>query len=124
MTVFIPDLPGSMAGVLKIMEDADVSFRAFTLDRDHLQIISEEGDAAERALRQHGYDAIVVHMVQVCVRDRHGELARLFTDLAEAKVNVEAGFGMGDGDEGCVYIRADNMDLARPILQRYELVNA
>ena len=108
-----------MAGVLAVLRDEQIPFTAYTLDRGHVQILTREGWAAERALRSTGYNAMVVEMQEVPVPDEPGVLAELFDDLALAKVNVEASFGSGDGQTGRIFIRLDDIERARGVLQRY-----
>lgn len=119
VSVYIPDVPGAMAGVMAVLRDETIPFHAFTLDSGHVHILTREGYDAEAALRRNGYNAVVMEMQEVPVPDEPGVLADLFDKLAEKSINVKASFGTGDGTRGRIYIRVDEVEAARPILDQF-----
>ena len=119
VTVPIQDRPGSMADVMEILRDAYVPVRAFTVDRDHFQFITDDGDAAVEALRGASVDCTRHAMEEIRIPDRPGGLAVMLRDLAEHGVNIQAGFGVANGSTGRVYVRVDDMDRAAPVLRRH-----
>ena len=93
LTVFLPNEPGTLAALAKLLGDANIQMHALmvadTADFGIVRIICDTPRAAKRALDEAGFRAATTQVVAVEVDNVPGGLAKALSRLADVRLNVE-----------------------------------
>jgi hypothetical protein len=93
LSIFLENKVGRLAGVVKILGEANVNIRALSVadtnDFGILRLIVDNIDEAERKLRDNNMVCRINNVTVVSVDNRPGGLARVLSVLNDAGVNVE-----------------------------------
>jgi len=120
--VTVEDRPGTLAGISEALAKAGVNIRtlaAFAAGGQFpVRVLVEEADSARKALEEAGISVEEVKQpFVVSVEDRPGALAAFARKLADAGVNVESSYVLGD-DNGKkrLVITVDDPEKAKDLL--------
>jgi len=124
MTEFVVRLdnrPGSLARLTELLADAGVNIDALAAWGSNgdgvVRLIVDRPDACSRTLDEAGLSYERRTVLSALLADRPGELARVTRALAEAEINIEAIFILGNHVDGLeVAIAVDDPDAAAPFL--------
>jgi hypothetical protein len=93
LTVFLPNEPGTLAGLARALGDANIQMHALmvadTADFGIVRIICDTPKAASKALAKAGYAAATTQVVAFEVDNVPGGLARALERFQEVGLNVE-----------------------------------
>jgi hypothetical protein len=108
ISVFVENEPGKLAGVTKILADANVDLRAMSIadtrDFGILRVIVDDAYGAIAALKDADYVVSVTKVLAVEIADRPGGLASVLAVLAGAGVSVEYLYAFVSRREGNAYV--------------------
>jgi hypothetical protein len=124
LAVFIENQPGRLAAVTRLLGEAGVNIRGFsiadTADYGILRLLVDRDDVAREALRGGGFTVHESQVILADVPDRPGGFAEVLELLAELQINVEytyatAGtriaFGVSDRERGEAQLAARGVRL-------------
>ena len=93
LTVFLPNEPGTLAKMAKVLGDNDIQMHALmvadTADFGIVRIICDTPKRASRALADEGYRAATTQVAAFDVENVPGGLAKILRRLADVSLNVE-----------------------------------
>ncbi len=93
LSIFLENKVGRLAGVAKLLGEANINIRALSVadtnDFGILRLIVDDIDSAERKLRENNVVCRINNVTVVAVDNRPGGLARVLSVLNAAGVNVE-----------------------------------
>jgi hypothetical protein len=93
LTVFLENSPGRLAGLARVLGDAEVNMRALmvadTAEFGVVRIICDRPEAARAALEAAGFGVSMTDVLAVEVPDRPGGLADILEALGSVGINVE-----------------------------------
>jgi hypothetical protein len=93
LSIFLENKVGRLAGVAKLLGEANINIRALsvadTKDFGILRLIVDDIDNAERKLRENNVVCRINNVTVVAVDNRPGGLAKVLSVLNAAGVNVE-----------------------------------
>ena len=102
LTVFLPNEPGTLAGLARVLGDANVQMHALmvadTADFGIVRIICDTPRAASLALEKEGFRAATTKVLAVEVDNVPGGLANVLEKLASVRLNVEYAYCASIGD--------------------------
>jgi hypothetical protein len=111
-SVFLPNEPGSLSKVAKMFKDAGVNLIGIASEvRDDSGVVRlavEDAEAAADVLTSNGLSAVEKPLLSVELRDQPGELFRVTSALAEARVNITTVYGSAMGGGSCRILIAVN----------------
>ena len=120
--VTVDDSPGTLAGISEALAKAGVNIQTIAAlaagGQFPVRVLVEEGDMARKALEEAG---ILVDGVKepfiVSVEDRPGALAAFACKLADAGINIESSYVLGDDDgRKRLVVTVDHPEEARALL--------
>ena len=92
----LPNSPGALAGVCRLLADEHVSVIALSLDAvGHLHLIVDNPVRATGVLRSRHHQVTERDVVCVAISNNPGALAQVLTLAADAGVNVDYAYGAG-----------------------------
>lgn len=124
LSVFIENRAGRLAGLTRLLGDADVNIRALSLadtsDFGILRLIVNDVDKAMQVIKEAGYTVSVTDVTAVEVPDEPGGLARILDALEQGNVNVEYMYAFVEKatDKAIVIFRFEDLDAALNVFQR------
>ena len=121
LAVFIENKPGSLAEVTGVLAEAGINIESIMVEGMHefgvarLQV--DPLRKAEKALQDAGFQFHTGEVVVVRLSNKPGELHRVISRLAKAKINVESVFGTtGHMGEAEMVLRVEDADRAKDVL--------
>jgi len=103
----VPDRPGELSRVVKLLGDHQVDIKALYLSRTNqdppkgqVRMIVTDPSAAVKALRDGGWSPIEEKVVVVALEDYPGGMARALMVLTEAGINLDYVYGFVSRVEG------------------------
>jgi hypothetical protein len=110
ISVFLENSAGRLRDVTKVLADANINLRAFTVadtaDFGILRLIVDDPDAAVAALGKAGYTTRLSDVLAVAIGDTPGCLARVMELFGANKINIEyiyASLGGGLGNAVVIF---------------------
>ena len=93
LTVFLPNEPGNLAELARVLGDAGIQMHALmvadTADFGIVRIICDTPKKASKALADNGYRAATTKVAAFEVENTPGGLAKTLRKLADVRLNVE-----------------------------------
>jgi hypothetical protein len=124
-SVFLPNEPGSLNKVAKLLLDAGVNLIGIASEvRDDSGVVRlavEADDDGADVLVSHGLSAIEKPLLSVELADRPGELYRVTAVLAKAGVNITTVYGTARSGSSCrILIAVNDSQKALKALEKWE----
>lgn len=96
LTVRLPNSPGALAGVCRLLSDEHVNIVALSLEASgHLHLVVDNPGRATGALAAHHHKVTEREVLFMVIGHQHGGLAPLLTLVSDAGVNVNYAYGAG-----------------------------
>ncbi len=119
LSVFTESKPGHLAGILNILEKANISVRGFSVsdtgDYGIARFIVDDPDGAQKLLEETGKAFTLKEVLCLKLADVPGELARVMGILAECNVNVKYSYSM---ISTYIIISTDDIDATKDALSK------
>ena len=122
LTVFVQNRKGTIVSVTDILATNHVNIRALSIaeteDFGILRLIVNDGETAEKVLKEQGYLIKVVDVVGVKISDEPGKLTAALDVLDKADINVEYLYAFMTRTEKHAYVvlRVENNEAAESAL--------
>jgi len=122
LTVFVQNRKGTIVSVTDILAKNHVNIRALSIaeteDFGILRLIVNDGETAEKVLKEQGYLIKVVDVVGVKISDEPGKLTAALDVLDKADINVEYLYAFMTRTEKHAYVvlRVENNEAAESAL--------
>lgn len=122
LTVVLPNKPGRLAEAAGVIGRNNVNIRALAAvspgTSDEVRFITDDADAAERALKEAGYRVRRSEVVTLRLSNTPGELAVASEKLARAGINIEGAYiaASDDGERFEVVFEVGDLKAARAVL--------
>lgn len=121
LTVFLPNEPGTLAAMAKVLGEANIQMHALmvadTADFGIVRIICDTPKAASKALEAAGYRANTAQVVAVEVDNVPGGLAVLLAKLAKVRLNVEYAYCASIGDRTVDVLKLSGEPIGAKLVQ-------
>jgi hypothetical protein len=120
----LPNRPGALAGVAKILAKERINLAAISVDstekKGHVRLIVSDPEKAMKCLKKARYPAIRQELLAVHLEDRAGSFLRVLDVLSTAKVNIVsvAILFAKEGSQSLVALLTDDLAKARRLLQQ------
>jgi hypothetical protein len=96
LTLRLPNSPGALAGVCRLLSDEHVNIVALSLQTSgHLHLIVDNPVRASGALAAHHHKVSQHDVLFIVIGHQHGGLAPLLSLVSDAGVNVNYVYGAG-----------------------------
>lgn len=124
LTLELPNRPGTLAGVAKILARERINLAAISVGssgrRGNVRLVVNHPDRAKSLLEEAGYRVEIHEMLAVRLEDRSGSFLKVLEVLAHAKVNIRsvAILVVKDGSQSLVAFSSDDLPRARGVLDR------
>lgn len=110
LTVCLPDGPGKLAAMCKLLGQEGVQIHALmvaeTVDFGIIRVICDKPRTTAAMLREKGYNAMCARVVAAEVENVPGALGRLLDRLASCDLNVEYAYTCSMGERTVDVIKA------------------
>lgn len=120
LSIFLENKKGRFTEVAKILGDAGINMKAFTVaensDFGILRLVVSEPDKAKQVLKEHRYAVSTTDVVCVQCPNKPGSLAKIMTLITEAGIFVEYMYAFSTGEQALVIVRPDNIDRTVQVL--------
>ncbi len=124
ISLTLPNRPGTLAGVARVLAEARINLAAVSVDstsgKGRVRLIVSQPDRAVELLNAAGYTTEVREMIAVRLEDRAGSFLRVLEVLAQAKINLQSAAILvaRDGNHPVVALSTSNLARTRQILMR------
>ena len=118
ISVFVENQPGSLLGMTKVLAEADIDMRAFSLaettDFGIARLLVDDVIGTSTVLKEAGYIAGLTPVLAVMVPDVPGGLNQVLQILSDGGINVDYMYAFaGKGPEAYMVLRvADHVKAA------------
>ena len=122
ITVFVQNKKGTVVSVTDILAKNNINLRALSIaetqDFGILRLIVNDENAAEAALKEHGFLIKTIDVVGVKISDEPGKLTSALDVLDKAGINVEYLYAFMARTEKHAYvvIRVEDNEVAESVL--------
>ena len=124
LSIFLENKPGVLAEVCKTLEAHEINIRGIsvsdTVDHAVVRMIVSDPHGAIHILGEHGTLVVETDVLAIELSDSPGELAKLASQLASARINVEYAYGSSDHSSGIVFFRVSDIQKAVKVLSPEE----
>lgn len=124
LSVFIENKTGRINEVTRILGDNNVNMRAFSLvesaDFGIMRMIVSDIDRAAKALKEAHFGISVTDVVQLCVPDTPGAMAKVLEYLAKENIFIEYMYAFAQEKGANVIIRPTDVERCVDVLTRYK----
>lgn len=120
VSVELPDEPGALGDMARSLGDHDVNIDRFAVEQGKVRFLTGDAQAAMRILGEAGFEPHLVPALEVRLDNQPGQLARLASMLAAQGVRIISTFGVGQGDQGILYVRCDDARRALPVVETFQ----
>ena len=123
LTVFVENKQGSLSQITKILADANIDIRAFsvadTTDFGILRLIVNDPDKAQEILREKGIAATKTSVLAVALNDEPGAMHTVVTLLSDNNISIEYGYAFISRRKETAYVlmKVKELELAAEILK-------
>ncbi len=94
VTVRLPNTPGALAGVCRLLSDERVNIVAMALDASgHVRLVLDNHVHGAAVLREHHHQVAEHDVIVTSIPNAPGSLAPVLRLVADASVNVEYAYG-------------------------------
>jgi hypothetical protein len=120
----LPNRPGTLAGVARILATERINVAAISVDssgvRGRVRVVVSDPDRAERLLKAADYPVESHELIAVHLEDRSGSFLRVLDLLASEKINIQsvAILIAREGAQSLVAFSCDDAPRARRLLER------
>ena len=125
VAVFVENKPGQTARITKLLADAGVNLRWFTIANSGsfgvMRFLVDQRDAAIRTLKENGVMVSPVEVLAVEVPDKPGSLQEVADALGRNNINLDNSSGFVAGKRAVLIIEVHELAQARAILQQQGL---
>jgi hypothetical protein len=124
ISLSLPNRPGALAGVARVLAKERINLAAISVDsasgKGRVRLIVSDPDRATALLSRAGYEVEVREMLAIRLEDRAGRFLRVLDVLAREKVNIQsvAILVAREGNQPLVALSANDLPRARKILQK------
>ncbi len=110
ISVFVENQPGSLLGMTKVLAEADIDMRAFSLaettDFGIARLLVDDVIGTSTVLKEAGYIAGLTQVLAVMVPDVPGGLSQVLQILSDGGINVDYMYAFaGKGPEAYMVLR-------------------
>ncbi len=117
ITVALENRPGQLATVCRLLAEASISIDGIAvidnLEQGVIRLITSDPDKCSRILSKAGCYVVEGDVLVLDTLDRPGLLARVTTQLAEAKINIDYVYGTSEHPGSPMRLVLKASDLAR-----------
>ncbi len=107
ISVFLEDKPGRFERVTKLLFDADVDIRGFTIsqmsDSGILKLLVDKPAVAYDVLYNDGFTVTKIYMIAAKISDEKGALHNLVQILSKNNININDCYGISSGNRDNKY---------------------
>ena len=125
VAVFVENKPGQTARITRLLADAGVNLRWFTIANSGsfgvMRFLVDQRDAAIRTLKENGVMVSPVEVLAVEVPDKPGSLQEVADALGRNNINLDNSSGFVAGKRAVLIIEVHELAQARAILQQQGL---
>jgi hypothetical protein len=125
LAVFVENKPGQTARITKLLADADVNLRWFTITNSGtfgvMRFLVDQCDTAIRALKEKGVMVSLLEVLAVEVPDKPGSLQAVADTLGRNNINLDNSSGFVAHDRAVLIIEVHELAQARLILEQQGL---
>ena len=120
----LPNRPGTLAGVARILAQERINLAAISVDssgvRGRVRLIVSDPQRARRLLEGEGFPVETHDLIAIHVEDRAGSFLKALDLLAQAKVNLQsvAILIAREGSQSLVAMSCDDLPRARKLLEQ------
>jgi len=124
ISIFLENKPGRLAAVMKVLGDADVDIRAFTIadttEFGIVRIIARDPEKALKILKKNDFTAAGNNIIGFNIPDHPGELSKVIGILHEDGIDIEYSYSfMGSRpNEADIAIKTKDNEKAEVLLKR------
>ncbi|MCI4330238.1 MAG: ACT domain-containing protein [Thermoplasmata archaeon] len=124
LSMRLPNRPGALAGVARLLAEQRINLAAISVDssgeKGNVRLVVSDPDRAQRTLKKAGYAVVSKELLAIHLEDRAGSFLRVLEVLALAKVNIRSVVILvaREGSETLVAIEADNLPKTRKSLSQ------
>jgi hypothetical protein len=125
ISLTLPNRPGTLAGVARVLAEAHINVAAVSVDstagKGRVRLIVSQPDRAVELLHDAGYATEVREMLAVRLEDRAGSFLRVLEILAKARVNLQSAAILiaREGNQPVVALSTPNVERAKQLLARH-----
>ena len=121
VAVFVENKPGQTARITRLLADAGVNLRWFTIANSGsfgvMRFLVDQRDTALRALKEKGVMVSPVEVIAVEVPDKPGSLQAVADLLGRNNINLDNSSGFVAGKRAVLIIEVHELAQARAILE-------
>jgi hypothetical protein len=121
VAVFVENKPGQTARITKLLAEAGVNLRWFTIANSGsfgvMRFLVDQRDTAIRALKEKGVMVSPVEVIAVEVPDKPGSLQAVADLLGRNNINLDNSSGFVAGKRAVLIIEVHELAQARAILE-------
>jgi hypothetical protein len=125
IAVFVENKPGQTARITKLLADAGVNLRWFTITNSGsfgvMRFLVDHRDAAIHALKEKGVMVSLLEVLAVEVPDKPGSLQAVADLLGRNNINLDNCSGFVAQNRAILIIEVHELAQARPILENQGL---
>jgi hypothetical protein len=125
LAVFVENKPGQTARITKLLADAGVNLRWFTIANSGsfgvMRFLVDQRDTAVRTLKEKGVMVSLVEVLAVEVTDQPGSLQAVADLLGRNNINLDNSSGFVAHNRAILIIEVHQLAEARAILQQQGL---
>ena len=120
----LPNRPGTLAGVARILAQERINLAAISVDSSgrhgHVRLVVSDPKKARASLTNAGFRVEIHDLIAVRLEDRSGSFLQVVEALAAAGVNIQsvAILVVRDGAQSLVAFSADDLPRAREALRQ------
>jgi hypothetical protein len=124
ISLTLPNRPGTLAGVARVLAEARINLAAIGVDsssgKGRVRLIVSQPERAVELLHDAGFQTEVRETLAVRLEDRAGSFLRVLEILAKAKVNLESAAILvaREGSQPVVALSVSNLERAKKLLAR------
>ena len=125
IAVFVENKPGQTARITKLLADAGVNLRWFTITNSGtfgvMRFLVDQCDTAIRALKEKGVMVSLLEVLALEVPDKPGSLQAVADTLGRNNINLDNSSGFVAHDRAILIIEVHELAQARAILEQQGL---
>jgi len=125
VAVFVENKPGQTARITKLLAEAGVNLRWFTIANSGsfgvMRFLVDQSDTAVRALKEKGVMVSLLEVLAVEVPDRPGSLQAVADLLGRNNLNLDNSSGFVARDRAILIIEVHELAQARALLEQQGL---
>ena len=122
IAVFVENKPGQTARITKLLADAGVNLRWFTITNSGtfgvMRFLVDQSDTAIRVLKEKGVMVSLLEALAVEVPDKPGSLQAVTDTLGRNNINLDNSSGFVAHDRAILIIEVHELAQARAILEQ------